>query len=980
MAENNHDLNTIEDSMKQYRESSKQKNKNTLASFESFYATIKKHTADHRHITLNNLKDIETRIREMHEKANRMKKTYFLHDEETIIDRQRVFEQTEERIRKENMDLLKVNASSADEGIQDLHALKSMLKDEENAFFEAFETTYLNSVTDKENMFNDYTDIAKQIDDVIEEHKESIFELFEETNQKIKKLDQSISQIIQEKNQRKNIIRQFISQRKKRYSAENVSFLEPNPTSSELNDIRRRKQNESQRYMKAFASEKNNIKKRFETRLKKIYNRQLKKKLQETAEKHFSDTRFFDDPPSKIRHLKRRIAEADRDKDKRTTGNLIKKLKKQSKWKSIKEKTIKEHNIAFVTTYKQYQTYYGRYLEKKHDRAHQVKMNLALFEELLEVDSFLAQIIAEQSTHIIHEELKWFDSHRLEREFQADIKSEIGILTTKNQINHLELTLTSSVKQHMIDQQLDINDVIVTMFESETNQKIKSLRHRESIEKEQIKLSKWIDSLTANVNHLNAKINLNRQMQNKINTLTTDDIRMERKQNVQYNDTKTEIERSLKKYDIETLGFKTLMENELNFLVMQASRADREETIHHEFILNTYKNRIRFAKDEFENADNEYELKINALLHAFDEEKNYHLEAIDRILETYDKKRRQIVETYEEFYYRQAHLLDQTKRSSIKRQLKREITEKKQKMETDLDNLSQKRLNDEELNRLEDKLKSLKTHYKKAFDDALETRDETKAKMKEIYDDAKERLETLEPYLKNMINPLDTLFFEQLDNLNKRYQSRLKKAEQHLDASTDALIEAYRKVHMTPNSDKMSASKKTDELRRLLKEKDRLKEHYKTTIEAIRTQTDQALNDLAEQTIGMINQCQNKLEKTTSIKNEQKVRLDEQKTTFKNEAAQANVNLDELYEQSVSGYEHDLMDTKKRHQQVHKHMKNRNHNTETMYKKYEKKARKDKQINHIFKTNASNRKKTWTEKLKTIKKETESLGFPIKTD
>ncbi|MBN2503878.1 MAG: hypothetical protein JXB20_00870, partial [Bacilli bacterium] len=117
-----------------------------LALFERFFDKITKQARNHRQIALNNLEEVEERLKKLQEEAISLKDSIFYHEETVIVDRQEIIAKTEGEVHLHNSLLLDNDRFQADDILSTIDYLNKALIQVKIDFFETFSNHYLKTI------------------------------------------------------------------------------------------------------------------------------------------------------------------------------------------------------------------------------------------------------------------------------------------------------------------------------------------------------------------------------------------------------------------------------------------------------------------------------------------------------------------------------------------------------------------------------------------------------------------------------------------------------------------------------------------------------------------------------------------------------------------------------------------------------------------------------------------------------------------
>jgi len=289
--------------------------------------------------------------------------------------------------------------------------------------------------------------------------------------------------------------------------------------------------------------------------------------------------------------------------------------------------------------------------------------------------------------------------------------------------------------------------------------------------------------------------NLNRKFLSIVTQILDSHIREMESHNIHVVEAADKIKLALKQYDILALHFNTLYENEKRFLVLQSNRVSEETKINNEFILTTFENQMRFASEQIMLANDEYKLRVEAIIKAADEEREYYTDIIQNKTKTYKEHQKNISDEFQARLYYDTYMASEVDDAGEKKNLEKQISKNKKLHDSLIAEINHQIDDDKLIRDAKHQLQELESHYEAALDDAGQIRDDTINEMTELYHDAKNRYDTLKPYLDNKVNILDPTFYQQLERIRKRREYKLTAASIELDDATRDLLDNYLNVY-----------------------------------------------------------------------------------------------------------------------------------------------------------------------------------------
>jgi len=795
MAKN--DLSTGIDNFKNYEEKVKNLSNKELEMFDDFYKEIKNHAENHRSATLNNLAESKESLSNLKAEANKLKDSVFYHDETVVIDRQAIIAETEDLVHKENRNILDYEYSQAGERIDSLDYLNKALIQTKFNFFDNFRNHYANQILDNDFLYDFFQTKVDAFGNILNQYHLEILESFKLLDNEINDMDMQTSLLIQQKNSELNAVNHFYTKEMKNYLDNQLTFsIEDDTSSLTIQALISDKITQLDRFKVHLSEQEEKVKEILNNEYKDLYNKTVDRLLKRKGNILVDDTTFFYHPEHSIFQLKQEIIEA-KENDFITLKDLINKYNRAIKYKKERiecEKRAKQLTKSFLKLKKEI------YLEYQKDSSNlifQLEKYYRLYLELLKIDPFLAQIIGDNSTKVIKDELNFLSILQVNKEHKINVNFDIKTLKLKQQINQIEAKLAYQSEKLIVEQDIELLETINDLQMYFSDHQYDSALIMNSLTNEKLQIERLEKATNHHMEYLVKESNLNRKFLSMITQILESSIRKEESHNIKVVDSASKIRLALKEYDILALHFNTLYENEKRFLVMQSNRVSDETKINNKFILTTFSNQMRFASEQINLANDEYKLRVESIMTAINEERNYYFDIIENRLKIYKERQKIISDEYQAKLYHDSYLLNEATEKSYQRTLEKQISKNKITHD-DLIEVIELEINQDQLiSDAKRRLRDLDEHFEVALDDAKIIRNDTVNEMTELYYGAESKYKTLKPYLNNKINPLDPTFYNGLEKMKKRHNYKLKEAEIELEEATKDLMDNYLKIFFT---------------------------------------------------------------------------------------------------------------------------------------------------------------------------------------
>lgn len=793
------DLSKGIDNFKNYEEKVKNLSDKELELFNHFYDEIKNRATNHRSATLNNLEESKKSLLNLQAEADKLKDSVFYHDETVIVDRQSIISQTEDLVHNENRNILDYEFSQAGESIDSLDYLnKAMIQTKLN-FFDSFRNHYANQILDNDYLYVFFQNKVEDFDKTLNKYHQEILESFEVLDNEINDVDMQINLLIKQKNSELNVLNKFYDQEMKNYLDNQLTFsVEDDASSLTIQALISDKITQLDRFKEHLYQQESKVKDILNKEYNDLYEKTLDRLLKRKGNDLVEDTNFFNHPEEVIFKLKKNIANA-KENDFVTLKDLIKQYNKAINYKQEKLACEKKAKQLTKQIYKSKKEIYLEYQLDSRNLIFQLEKYFKMYRELLQIDPFFAQIIGDNSTKIIKDQLNFLSILQVNKEQRINVNFDIKTLKLKQKINQVEAKLAYMSEELMVKQDIELLDTIKDLQLYFVEHQYDSTMIMNSLTKEKFIIERLEKAVSYHMEYLVNESNLNRKFLSIITQILEANIRDLESHNIRLIDATSNIKLALKEYDILALHYNTMYENEKRFLVMQSNRISEESKINNEFILTTFSNQMRFAGEQIALANDEYKLRVEAILTAINEERNYYYDIIDNKMKKYKEKQKVITNDYQAKLYHDSLLIEETSDKGHIKSLEKQIAKNKSLHDNLVQEIELEISKDEIIKDAEERLKELNNHFEVALENAKTIRDDTINEMTELYNDSEKKYNALKPYLESKINPLEPTFFNSLEQMKARHEVKIKAAAAELDVATKNLMDNYLKIYFTEN-------------------------------------------------------------------------------------------------------------------------------------------------------------------------------------
>ena len=796
VANDNDKMENQSSNYNQYESSIKERLDSELKMYDAFYEKIKHHANNHHQITLNSLHQTKENLDHLKDNAQALKEALFYHDETAIVDRQEIIHETEIKVHEQNKEIVHHDHTSMIQDLDSIDYLNKALIQIRSSFFENYQRSYVECLYEMDEFYDFFLDKSAHFQRILNDHEDEIMTLFLSLNEEIKEMDDSISQIIQKKNQIIQRNNQFFESEMKHFIDNQLMFSAvDDPTSIDLQALVSDKINQYQAYKKHLEEQEAKIEEILKKDYIRLFNQVYDRLLQQKGSVLNGDPHFFSHPEEALTKIKEDIIKAQTDKNQNEVKKLVSLYEKLSNYpKYTKELKIKAKSMVkrFEKQKKDYLLFYK--LEVK-TMITKLEEYLVLYQKLMDYDPFLAQTVGDASSKIIKEELNFLSLLQVNRELKSNINYDIETSKLKHRINLVENRLTYEVKKQLLVQDKELLKILTEVQIFLVSQKKKVSSVKQVIQKEKLQIDRLEKALTIHLEYQKDAQNINRKWISLVSSNVIKQIRLQETHEIHVREAESKIKRALKVYDITALHFKMMHENEMQFLISQSERVSQENEINNQFILTTFENQMRFAKEQIALAESEFRLRVESIQTIIDEEKTYLDDVVKIVHQKVSDQQKLLDDEYQAFLYKNNHYLTETTDSKITKLIQKEMDKQSKTYVEESAKLQKTLRNDPTLLTCKRKMEDLDEEFIRAFDEAEKLRDQTIQEMNLLYEEARSKHDALKPYLDTKVNILEPTFYQSLENINHRYKTKLKTAQVELDVASKDLVEDYIKIY-----------------------------------------------------------------------------------------------------------------------------------------------------------------------------------------
>jgi len=907
-------LQTNFDNFEDYKEKLGKSLDGELALFERFAEDIIRRASNHYQVSLNNLEESKQSLVDLRDKVKQLKHGIFYHKETVVIDRQNIIKNTEKMVQSQNQAILEFEYKDVKEQVLNFDYLNKALLQSAFDFFNDFRMYYAKDIIDLDEFYDYLNEKNKVFEKIIQKYEQEVLDSFTTLDNEIRDMNDKISLLMQQKNFQLNKVYNFYERETKSYLDNQLTFsLESDLNSQEIKDLVSDKLKQFKAFKLHLLEQEEKIKVILHSEYLALYDKVLNKLLQRKGNLLLQDPNFFNHIEESLIKLKEQIVFA-KNENLGSLSSLIKTYNTAIKHQQLKAKCEKRAKVMTKKFLSMKKTIFFEYQKESRELINQMEKYYKLYLDLLKVDPFLAQIIGDNATKIVKDEVNYLSTLKINKEHKINVNFDIKTLKLNQQINEIEEKLIYEVERQIHLQDIDLlsNILDVQSFFIDKQADTALSKNHLKVEKNNIfKLEKAINAYLKYDLSIN---NVNRKYLNLVTEYLSRFTRESEAHNIDLIEALSEIKLALKEYEITAVHFKNMFENEQRFLVMQSNRVDDETKINNNFILTGYENQMRFAQDQMALANDELRVRVQAIMAAVDEEREYYSNIIDNQEADLRKRQIDLMDEYQSKLYHFSFQLEESTNPKQSKSLERELIKLKQRYDELLAN-TEMTINENEISASAKlRLKTLDDHLEEALTEAMNLRDETIDEMTELYNSTKEKYEYLKIYYEQKVNPLEPTFYQSLERMKSRLQFKLKAAEIELDNKTKELMENYINIYFQeqPGLDKEKIINKIDEIQL---EKELITENYHNEIsdvEAAYQATASLLNQEKESIIQEARDLKAEIndKEETEISNKQ-LELQSLESHFNQQQDKKQVSFETEIENLTNEYNSTLSESKK---------------------------------------------------------------------
>lgn len=713
--------------------------------FDTLNAGIKTTIASNRQITINNLNEVKNNLASIRDKASQLTDSIINHADYMIVEKEKLIKAALKKIHENNQDILNFEAEHLNEHLFSVATLYDELLNNNFDYYKTYKLFYSNTIENLELTNSYLKDSSEKINYVIDKHFQDISREFLLLDSKISEIDDSIKTLINTKNFKEEILDEFFNIEVKRLIENQINFcINEDPFSEDIHRITENKNNQYTQYKKFVFDQEDRL------------EEQLSKEL--------------DDAYSKYYHRK-------------YIGNENELKAQKYADRKIKPMINDQKHILF---------------EFKKDNLTElmrIKHSLDLYMNLYKTDPFLAQILSDEGSKIITQEVDFTRLYKMNKSLKYHLYFTYKLSQLNNEIHKYEYDFVHYIENKFKEQEIDtvniIKDIKLTLIDQNLN--VETTQLVLNREKEHIV---FLGELTdIRIKHLIDKNNLSRSFLYRFTALINSEIYKSVESNVAILSSSSDIRLALKESEIETLHFKHMFENEKRLLLIQQNRLESETKINFELISSTYLNQMRFAKEQIIFAEEEMKLRLSALIHNVDSERIHFYDMITHEVKLKEKEAFSGFSKYQKHIFDTIEEIENTADQKLKSSLENNLLVIKRAYRKEINEITHRYRNNIKIQLYQKRLEELDMYLEDGYLSINEIYETTIKEMDEIYRYAEFKYNELLESVDSEKYPLDTFLLESFKEMKKRFLEKMKYAEITLEEKITVPLEEYRKLY-----------------------------------------------------------------------------------------------------------------------------------------------------------------------------------------
>ncbi len=885
-----------------------------LSFFDKFYKKINNIAKNNQQTTLNNLKESKQTLENIKKKSKKTMESIINHDKQMVIEKQRKIRNSLTAIHNNNYKIYNYEKENLNKNVFSSEKFFDNIIKFNQEFFESYKYFLSSSISEIDSFYSYLEEKNKSFNYVINKHFSEIQEEFANLNDKISKIDKEIESLMLAKKQKDTILDEFFNVEIKNLVENQINFaINQNPYSSEINLITETQVYQYNQYKKHLLNQENRLKAKLANEIKIIF------------QEHFNNIY------NKTNNNNKALNYANK-----KTSNLVKR------------------NLDILFNFK----------KNNVNKLYQLKRSLNLYLNFYKVDPFLGQLFVDNLSKLISDEVGFTRLYKMNKSQIYNLYYTYKLAKLNQEIKLMEFNLIHFIKKKFIEEEIDITNIIFDINSFILDIKGNIVTTRIVLKRERFYLE-YLDKLfEIHLQNLIDNDKLDRNFFYNFFDLTNQYIRDKNNLDIKLVSASSDIKLALKESSIESLHFRNLYENEKRHLLIQQNRLKSETNINNEFLLTTYKNQMRFAKEQIKLADEELKLRLNSIIETINSEREYFYKLIAEEIKEKEKAADSKFATYQKNIYNLINGLENNDSKISKNKIHKQLEKLRKEYRREIDLIIEKYIDDKKIYIYNKRLQELDIYLEDAFSNASKLYDETYEEMDKIYQHAEDKYHKFNKIIDKKSYPLDDVLFISLKEIKDRLNNRLKQTEIALYEKIQDKLDTFKSIYFKMQN-QLNSNNIMDLLNQYQKEKTYLKDNYNNILEEINKnhliQIEEYNQEIFEHQIEykeikqeIINKKKTLINKKTSERNKKDHNFKDFLLTIKN-------NHKKDLENIIISYYHQTEDNKV----FNKQLKNNYQKLLYNYQNYIKYSKKSKNIRKLIKKTL---KETRKEKKVVLKK------------
>ncbi|MGM0495206.1 MAG: hypothetical protein ACQERX_00900 [Bacillota bacterium] len=885
-----------------------------LSFFNEFYQTINGIAKKNQQISLNNLKESKLALENLREKANKITESIINHDEHMIVEKQKKIRNSLTSIHNNNYKIYNYEKENLNKNVFSTEKFFDNIIKFNQEFFESYKYFLSSSIYEIDSIYNFLEEKNESFNYVLNKHFSEIQEEFANLDDKISKIDKEIESLMLAKKQKETILDEFFNVEIKNLIENQINFsINQDPYSSEISSITETRIYQFNQFKKHILKQENRLETKLANETKNVF------------QEHYSY--IFN----------------------KTNNN-----KKAVKYANKKTNDLVKENLAILYNFK----------KENINKLFQLKKYLNLYLNLYKVDPFLGQLFVDNLSKFISDEVGFTRLYKMNKSQKYNLYYTYKLAELNQKIKLMEFNLIHFIKKKFIEQEIDITNIIFDINSYLLDNKDNIDTTRIVLKRDHLYLN-YLDKLfEVHQQNLIDNDKIDRTFLYDFSEYLNEYIREKENLDIKLISATSDIKLALKESSIESLHFRNLYENEKRYLLIQQNRLKSETDINYEFILTTYENQMRFAKEQIKLADEELKLRLNSIIETINSERDHFYKLIDEEVKEKEKAADSKFATYQKNVYNLIDKLETSDSKVSKNKTQKQLDKLRKEYRKEIDIIIEKYIENKKINLYNKRLQELDMYLEDAFLNASKLYDETFREMDEIYRFAEDKYNEIIETVDKESYPLDEFLYNSLQDMKDRLNYRIKYTEIALYEKIHDKLEAFKSIYFE-NQIQFKTNKIMNLLNGYQEEKNNLKETYNTKLEDTNNnhliQIEEYNQEIFDHQLEHKNIKQEIINKKKSLINKKTSERNKKDHNFKDFLLTIKNNHKEDLENLIINYYHQTEDNKT----FNKQLKNNYQKLLDNYKNYINYSKKSKNIRKLIKKTL---KETRKEKSKATKK------------